>query len=175
MSDIRRLTFHCVPCNGTFLLHNKFRHERSKTHEKKLLRYNKIISTEKRDIDDDKKVECQICTDEYNIKNFTSCKQCSNEWCSSCNKKIYKCPFCRKEILGRNHLKIKERREIEEENRRLLMIQLDLEIQEELQRNIEIERQRNLRVNNPNTFQSLIQGLFDLERRLVQYSRNVLQ
>ena len=140
-SSIERLTFHCTSSNRTFLLHNKISHE---------------------------KIECQICIEEHILKNFNSCERCSNKWCSDCDKKFYKCPFCRKDIFVRNCMKIRERRgggEIEEENRNLLSIQLESEIHQDIQ--------RNMRVNNRNTFQSLIQGLTDLERRLEHYSRNV--
>jgi hypothetical protein len=40
-------------------------------------------------------VECEICLLDQPRTVFVKCGQCVHTWCTSCNTKVNKCPFCR--------------------------------------------------------------------------------
>lgn len=44
---------------------------------------------------------CGICQKPCFENDFKNCEKCTQNWCKKCDKNIPKCPYCRKEINGR--------------------------------------------------------------------------
>jgi len=55
--------------------------------------------------------ECPICA--YICSEFSYCEDCSNIWCTICDKKIASCPYCRRCLPNRDAL--------EEQNKILIL------------------------------------------------------
>ena len=78
-------TWTCTTCNITIKSSSKYRHVKTQKHKNKL----NPKQTE----------DCNICC---NIATSTrSCRSCKQEWCSSCDRDIARCPYCRADIPGR--------------------------------------------------------------------------
>ena len=158
--------FFCEPCNKVLLLRNQLRHVNSKTHHKKQEIYDrKLQRLEKSQFSNlsqqeqkcQDKFECLICVEEYYnipVTNIKSCKSCKQSWCMDCDKKLYKCPFCRTKITGRGHLQTRAEQERFREEQRVIRQQL--------------EEERQLQGNEQNIFN------FNIEE-LVEYIRNYIR
>jgi hypothetical protein len=53
-----------------------------------------------------KDIECNICLENNYSINFIDCIICKQQWCTQCNKKIFKCPFCRKDLKELKEFKV---------------------------------------------------------------------
>jgi hypothetical protein len=53
--------------------------------------------------------ECRICVEKQ--QHFIPCNLCKQDWCLECDKKIFKCPFCRYQIQGREEQEIQRANE----------------------------------------------------------------
>lgn len=73
----------CEVCHKTMQSRNRKRHEQSKYHQTRT----------------QGKQDCSICLDA--LTNPNRCHQCKQSWCKSCDNNIFKCPFCRLLIPGR--------------------------------------------------------------------------
>ena len=88
--------FICNTCNKTFKLYNKVRHENSKNHISKIILLN---------------WDCPICLHKHMRKNSVYCKNCKQYWCDQCHQKLGKCPYCRTDIEGNNHILEEQKQE----------------------------------------------------------------
>lgn len=102
-------TFFCNVCNKQLLLRNKERHEKSKKHVLKSLKNFKTDNLIP--LPYGKEIDCTLCTEKSLKNNFCICPTCRQLWCSNCDTKLYKCPYCRTMIPNREQLMKKEREE----------------------------------------------------------------
>lgn len=95
------LLYTCEACNKTIQLRNRKRHDQSKYH---LQREGRVISQLRnyQPPDEENKESCSSCSICLeNLLQPEHCVQCKQSWCGSCDKNIFKCPFCRLQIKGR--------------------------------------------------------------------------
>lgn len=80
--------YRCEACDKTIQLRNRKRHDQSKYHKNRQPRLQPQLPE-----------DCTICLE--TLSEPAICIQCQQSWCSSCDKNIFKCPFCRLQIKGR--------------------------------------------------------------------------
>ena len=105
--------YYCNSCERQLKIYNKYRHEKSKKH----------ITNIKND--------CIICLSTTKIIHFLDCSECKQKWCRDCDKKITKCPYCRKELPEKTELIRQRQQESLEEYERELFENYVLNLTEE--------------------------------------------
>lgn len=105
--------FFCDICNYHIKTYNRKRHENSKKH-------NQLIEQ-----------ECNICLSTHKLIKFLECSECKQKWCRDCDKKITKCPYCRKELPEKTELIRQRQQESLEEYERELFENYVLNLTEE--------------------------------------------
>lgn len=108
-------TFYCEPCKKTLQLYNKNRHELSKGHILKVEKSSNSKSSVLKKSNSNT-FECVICAENtLSLEESIECSSCKQLWCVQCDKNLGKCPFCRKDIVGKEELLRRQRQEREEE------------------------------------------------------------
>lgn len=116
----------CRTCNQTLHLRNQRRHEQSQKHANQLARLARwphlarlgtdtptpapvvrdvrVVREETERLEPELVVteekECPICFEPV-PESAQGCSGCVQSWCIECDKNIFKCPYCRKSIPGR--------------------------------------------------------------------------
>jgi hypothetical protein len=93
-------SWYCTTCDKTLKASSKYKHLKSKRHEStyESKRHVDQCTT----TDQYTTTECVLCTE--NVTALRSCRSCHQNWCTDCDPKLSKCPYCRKDIPGRNAL-----------------------------------------------------------------------
>jgi hypothetical protein len=81
--NFKMSSWYCATCDKTLKTTSKYKHLKSKRH-----------------LDQCATTECVLCTE--TVTTLRSCRSCHQNWCVDCDPKLSKCPFCRKDIFGRN-------------------------------------------------------------------------
>ena len=88
------ILYTCELCDKTMRVQSKKNHEKSKRH---ILRVNDAHMSTMKPAEYE---ECSICLEPIYV--CVECMKCKNEWCGSCDVNIFKCPFCRTIVFGRD-------------------------------------------------------------------------
>lgn len=89
------MSWKCEHCDIVLKSSSKYAHLKSKRH-------NQIVHS----IPEHSTEECPICIETMNTSQ--ECKKCHQKWCDMCDQHIFKCPFCRIIIPGRQEQAIEQ-------------------------------------------------------------------